>query len=77
MKLSGTYKYFKILQLIKALFLPMLLFTQADYKSAGKNTVALQLMNVSDKIISVQKGQLRPDLNNFRIHGFNPKKIWH
>jgi hypothetical protein len=69
MKLSGTYKYFKVAQLIKALFIPMLLFTQADYKSAGKNTVTRQFVNLSDKMKSEQK--VHEGFNNFRVNCLN------
>lgn len=70
MKLSGAYKYFKIAQLIKAMFVPLLLFTQTDYKSLEHKCAVVNFIDISGKIINVQKAQEQSDLNNFRIHGF-------
>lgn len=74
MKLNGIYKYFKIAQLIKALFIPLILFSHPDYISPENSSGDLQFADLSGHIVHDQKVQLHSGLNNFRVNGLNATK---
>ena len=74
MKLNGTYKYFKIVQLTKALFIPLILFSHPDYISPENSSGDMQFVDLANRIGHEKKIQLQSGINNFRVNGFNATK---
>ena len=69
MKLNGIYKYFKLVQLIKAMFIPLILFTQPDYKSSEIGSVMFQFAAWPVGTVQPQQMPVQGGLNNFRVNG--------
>jgi hypothetical protein len=56
------------------MFIPLILFTQPDYKSPEKKSVILQFVDRTGRIVQTQKQQLQTGFNEIKS-GNNPESL--